>query len=216
MDKNRVAQVFFVLALIVCVGLAMGYHASAMEEEHHEPVAHETTGHKVAHEGHESHHYSKAQFLDLLWRAINFFLFAAIIYKFAAKPVRNALSQREEKISNTLGGLEKDKQLARQKFLEYEAKLAQLDKEKEKIIEEFIALGEVEKQKIIEQANKMAEQIKEGAKRAAAQEAKMSKDELKVEVADMATKMAKEIIKENFKPADQNKIVEEYLAKMGG
>ena len=216
-NKNhRVAQIFFMLVLICCVSLVMRIYYARAIEEHHGPVAHETAEHEVTHEGHEAHHFTRHQYFDLLWRALNFFLFAAIIYKLTAKPVRNALNQKEEQIKTTLEDLEKEKRLTRQKFLEYEAKLAQLDKEKEKIIKEFIVAGEAEKKRIIEEANKMAEQIKEGAKRAAVQEAKMAKEELRAEIAEMATKMAEDIIKENFKTEDQKKIVEEYLAKMGG
>ena len=201
-NHNKVAQVFFMLVLICCVSLVMGMCYARATEEPHGPVAHETVEHEATHEGHEAHHFTRHQYFDLLWRALNFFLFAAIIYKLTAKPARNALNQREEGIKTTLEELEKEKQLARQKFLEYEAKLAQLDKEKEKIIKEFIAIGEAEKQKIIEEANKIAEQIKEGAKRAAVQEAKMAKKELRAEIAEMATKMAEDIIKENFKAED--------------
>jgi len=217
MDRNhKVARVFFILVLVCGISLVIGMCYARTTEEHHGPVAHETAEHEVTHEGHEAHHFTRHQYFDLLWRALNFFLFAAIIYKLTAKPVRNALNQKEEQIKTTLEDLEKEKRLTRQKFLEYEAKLAQLDKEKEKIIKEFIVAGEAEKKRIIEEANKMAEQIKEGAKRAAVQEAKMAKEELRAEIAEMATKMAEDIIKENFKTEDQKKIVEEYLAKMGG
>lgn len=207
--NKRTARCLLMLGLVVfLIGGFLGGAVLAAEYGHEEAGVHEAVGAEHA------EHYGRDQWFDLLWRTVNFALFAIIIYKAASKPLSNALKQREEKTKTTLEELEKEKQKARQAYLEYEAKLAQLDKEKEKIIQEFIALGEAERQKIIEMAQKTAEQIKEGAKRAAEQEVKKAKEELRVEVAEMAAQLAEEIIKQNFRPEDQKKLIEEYLAKL--
>ena len=211
MNSLKMISIIFI-SLIFLTGMAfVGYCVT----EHETHAVHET------HEAHEEHphaehHYGKSQLMDLLKRAVNFAIFVVIIYLVAAKPVGKSLRAREEEIKKTLDELERAKQAAHQKYLEYEAKLAQLDKEKEKIIQEFISLGESEKQKILETAEKMAQQIKEAAKRTAEHEAKAAKEHLRAEVAEMATKMAEEIIRKNFKPEDQKKLIEEYLSKIGG
>jgi len=212
MNKKIIPLFIIIICGLICisVGYAAVEHEEAVHEAHEIHKAHET------HEAHVKHHYSRQQFLDLLWRALNFFLFVAIIYLATSKRIRTALNAKTEEVYKTLSDLEKAKQAAHQKYLEYEAKLAQLDKEKEKIIQEFIALGEAEKEKILESAQKMAQQIKEAAKRAAEHEAKAAKEHLRAEVAEMATKMAEEIIRKNFKPEDQKKLIEEYLSKIGG
>jgi len=214
--NKRTAKFLFILGLVVFwIGGFLGGVTLAVEHGHGEAGVHEAAGGEHAeHAEHEELHYGRDQWFDLLWRAINFALFAIIIYKAAAKPLSATLRQREEEVKTTLEQLEKEKQKAHQAYLEYEAKLAQLDKEKEKIIQEFIALGEAEKQKIIEMAQKAAEQIKEGAKRAAEREVKRAKEELTIEIAEMATQLAEEVIKQNFKPEDQKKLIEEYLAKL--
>ncbi|MDL1970868.1 MAG: ATP synthase F0 subunit B [Candidatus Desulfofervidaceae bacterium] len=213
--NKRTAKFLLVLGLVVLgiAGFVVGT-ALAVEHGHGEVEVHEAAGGGHAEHGHGEHHYGRDEWFDLLWRTINFALFAIIIYKAASKPLGNVLKHREEAVRTKLEELEREKQKAHQVYLEYEAKLAQLDKEKEKIIQEFIALGEAEKQKIIEMAQKTAEQIKEGAKRAAEQEVKKAKNELRVEVAEMAAQLAEEIIKQNFKPEDQKKLIEEYLAKL--
>ncbi len=211
---NRKAKALFVLGLIFF--LVAGVCGSVvMAAEHGGPAEVTAHGGEGGHgETAEHHGYGRAEWMDLLFRAINFFLFAFIIVKFTAKPLANALRQRENKIETTLAELEEEKEKARKVHLEYEAKLAQLDKEKERIIQEFISIGEKEKEKIIEEAKKMAEQIKEGAKKAAEQEVRTVKQQLRAEVAEMAAQLAAEVIKQNFKPEDQKKIVEEYLSKM--
>ena len=124
------------------------------------------------------------------------------------------IEAEKEALRRKIHKLEKEKEKARQVYLEYEAKLAQLEKEKERIIQEFIAMGEREKEKIIEMAKKTAEQIKESAKKAAEQEVKSVKEQLRAEVAEIAAELAEEVIKKNFTPQDQKKIVEEYLTKL--
>jgi len=209
--KAKILLIFSLVLLVIC-----GTYRMVLAAEHAEHGTHtEVAAHEGGHGEHgEEHGYSRSQWMDLLYRTINFLLFAFIIGKFAGKPLVNALRQREEKIKVTMEQLEKEKECARQVYLEYEAKLAQLEKEKEKIIQEFIAMGEREKKKIIEMAKKTAEQIKESAKKAAEQEVKSVKEQLRAEVAEIAAELAEEVIKKNFTPKDQKKIVEEYLSKL--
>jgi F-type H+-transporting ATPase subunit b len=206
---NRKKIVVLIVGLVIISSLIATYNVKVKAAEPQEQALHET-------EESKGYHYSKEQLLDLLWRGLNFFIFAAIIYYFASKPLSKLLKQREENTKTTLEELDKERYLARQKFLEYEARLAQLDKEKGKIISEFITLGEKEKQKIIEAAHKIAEQIKEAAKRTAAQEAKMAREGLKAEIAEIAIKTAEGIIREQLILKDHNELIERYLEKMEG
>lgn len=192
------------LALIAVLILSLGCGLVWAVEEHGE-------GHAV----HEVH-YTKSQFFDLLKRAVNFGLFIAILVYFAAKPVGKMLRERLEGVKQTLEGVEQQKQEARKKYLEYEAKLAQLDKEREKIIDMFIGEGEKERQHIIEEAKKAAEDIKAGAKVTIEQEIKAARAQIRAEVAELVTKLAGDIIKQRFTKEDQDKLIDEYLAKMEG
>ena len=214
--KVKILLILGLVFLVICGTYQMVRASEDVEQgTHTEVVAHEGGhGEHGEHGEAHGHGYSRSQWMDLLYRTINFLLFAFIIVKFAGKPLVNALRQREEKIKVTMDQLEKEKEKARQVYLEYEAKLAQLEKEKEKIIQEFIAMGEREKEKIIEMAKKTAEQIKESAKKAAEQEVKSVKEQLRAEVAEIAAELAEEVIKKNFTPQDQKKIVEEYLTKL--
>ena len=212
-SKNNKIVFFLILIFVFSFGFGLVWAAEehATYEKHavHEGAVHEE------HAAHKTH-YSRSQFLDLLWRALNFGLFVAILVYLARKPIANMLRQRQENIKQTIEEADRQKQEARKKYLEYEAKLAQLDKEKEKIISKFIEQGEKERQRIIEEAKKAAEAIKKSAQMAAEQEMKTARAKLREEIAELATNMAGEIIKQKFTKKDQDRLIGEYLAKIGG
>jgi len=77
-----------------------------------------------------------------------------------------------------------------------------------------MAEGEVEKAKILDKANVVAERLKEMAALTIQQETLKATQSLREEVADLATKMAEDLIKEKATFADQQGLVEEYLKKV--
>lgn len=60
----------------------------------------------------------------------------------------------------------------------------------------------------------VAARIKDMAALSIEQETKKAAQNLKKEVAEQATQMAEEFIRKEITPADQNKLVEEYLQKV--
>jgi F-type H+-transporting ATPase subunit b len=189
-----------ILLFIFSSGLGLVWAVEEHGEEH--------AVHKV--------HYTKSQFFDLIKRAVNFGLFIGILVYLARKPIGKMLRERREGVKQTLEEVEQQKQEARKKYLEYEAKLAQLDKEREKIIDMFIAEGEKEGQRIVEEAKKAAEGIKAGAKVTVEQETRAARAQIRGDVAELATKLAGDMIKQRFTKADQDRLIDEYLAKMEG
>ena len=95
-----------------------------------------------------------------------------------------------------------------------EARLAEVAKERQKVIQQFMAEGEMEKAKILDKANLVAARIKEMAALTIEQETKKAAQSLKEEVVGLATQMATDMIKEKATYADQQGLVEEYLKKV--
>jgi F-type H+-transporting ATPase subunit b len=151
---------------------------------------------------------------DLLWRTVNFVVFAAILIKLVAKPAKNFFAQRSQDVANTL-----DEMAAKQAEFEAavaaaEARLAAVAKERQSVIQQFVAEGEMEKAKILDKANQVAARIKEMAAFTIEQETKKAAQSLKQEVVGLATQMATDMIKEKATYADQQGLVEEYLKKV--
>ena len=158
----------------------------------------------------------KEKWLDLLWRTTNFAGLVFILVFFLRKPFADGLSSRRDGIKDQLEALESRKAEAEQLYKEAEAKLARLDDEVNAIITEAVKQGEAEKEKIIADAERNAGDIKRQAEMAVAHEIAEAKTRLKGEIAEQAVLLAEELVKKNIQPADQSRMVELSLEKVGG
>jgi F-type H+-transporting ATPase subunit b len=151
---------------------------------------------------------------ELLWRTINFVVFAAILIKLVAKPAKKFFGDRTQEVATTLEELEAKKAAAEAAVKAAETRLHEVAQERERVIQQFIDEGEMEKSKILDKANQVAERIKEMATFTIQQETKKAAQDLKEEVVGLATQMATDMIKEKATNADQQGLVEEYLKKV--
>jgi F-type H+-transporting ATPase subunit b len=167
---------------------------------------------EAAHGG--GHGISPEKIQDLIWRTVNFVVFAGILIKLVAKPAKNFFSQRSQDVSTNLEELEAKQAAAEAAVKAAETRLQEVAKERDKIIQQFIAEGEMEKSKILDKAELVAERIKEMAAFTIQQETKKASQDLREEVVGLATQMATDMIKEKATYADQQGLVEEYLKKV--
>jgi F-type H+-transporting ATPase subunit b len=158
----------------------------------------------------------REKWLDLLWRTTNFAGLVFILVFFLKKPFSHGLSSRRDGIKDQLDALESRKAEAERMYQEAEAKLARLDDEVNGIITEAVKQGETEKAKIIAEAERNAGDIKRQAEMAVAHELALAKTRLKSEIAEQAVLLAEELIRKNIQPADQSRLVELSLEKVGG
>jgi len=151
---------------------------------------------------------------DLLWRTVNFVVFAAILYKLAAKPIKEFFSKRKTDIGAELQDLETQKIKVQKALREAKAQLAAVAAEREQIIQQYIAEGEAEKAKIIAKAEQAAQRLKDMAAMTIAAETKKAAAALKQEIVETAVQLSEQIIKEKIVPEDQQRLVDDYLAKV--
>ena len=151
---------------------------------------------------------------DLLWRTVNFVVFAAILVKLVAKPAKKFFGQRTQDVATSLEELEARQVAAEAAVKVAETRLQEVAKERQKVIQQFMAEGEMEKAKILDKAKQVAARLKEMAVMTIEQETKKAAQGLKEEVVGLATQMATDMIKEKATYADQQGLVEEYLKKV--
>jgi len=152
---------------------------------------------------------------DLGWRIVNFIALMIILVKFGAKPIGSGLAARRKQIKDELEELQQQRVETEQSYDAFQEKLANVESEIDTIVEKAIAQAEVEKIKIIEKAEQAAEDIKRTAEMAIQNEITEARRLLKNEVAEQAAVMAEELIIKNLTDADQVKIIDDYLAKVG-
>ena len=156
-----------------------------------------------------------AKWWDLLWRTLNFAVLLIVLIKVLAKPIANGLHARQQSIKEQFTDLEERKAEADNAYKTYEEKLASIDQEVSDIIQSAVAQGEAEKERIISDANRAAEDIKRQAEMAIQHELAEAKLKLREEVSNQAVVMAEELINKSLQDADQVKLIEDSLAKVG-
>jgi F-type H+-transporting ATPase subunit b len=151
---------------------------------------------------------------ELVWRIVNFIILAAILYKLSADKIRKYFSERSSDIAKLLDDVDKAKKETEAKYAEYQNKIADVEKEIGEI--RNLLVGEIEKEKsrIIEEGKIASEKIIVQAKESAQHEVEKAREDLKEAVAEMACKMASDIITEKITADDQKRIVDEYLDKV--
>ena len=159
---------------------------------------------------------SPAKLKDFMWRIMNFTALAIILLKFLKNPLVDALKGRKQSIAAEFEDLEARRSDAEQEYKEYESKLAGIDDELKQMVETAISQGQKEKERIIAEAEKAAENIQRQAEMAIQGEITEAKRRLKDDITEQAALMAEEIIKKNLQDSDQEKLVEDYLTKVGG
>jgi len=148
------------------------------------------------------------------FRVLNFAVLAIALVFILRKPLSQALSSRIKVIKDQLEDLQARKDEAEKKLAEYNEKLAQLEMEAEKIVDDYIKQGHEAKERILKEAQSSAEKLKAQARRNIEHEFEQAKFKLQEEIFETSLEKAEEIIKSKFSEDDQDRIVDEYLKKV--
>ncbi|GAB6909842.1 ATP synthase subunit b 1 [Desulfosarcina cetonica] len=148
------------------------------------------------------------------YRVMNFAVLFIGLFLVLKKPVAQALGGRIQGIKEQLEELEAKKKAAEAKLAEYNAKMAELDKEAEALLAEYLKQGEDAKDRILKEAELAAEKLKEQASKNIEYEFMQAKATLKEQIVEKALAKAEAMIKQKITSDDQEKLVDEYLEKV--
>ncbi len=162
---------------------------------------------------------------SLLWRepgepppflasVINFALLVFIVVRFGKKPLAAALSKRKDTIVRDLEDARRMREAAEQRLGEYEAKLAKIHEELDRLRREFRDQGERDKQRILAEANERRERMKKDAEILLSQEVKQIRQELVVEVVAEATRLARDLLAKEMTLGDHDRFADAFLAEI--
>jgi len=148
------------------------------------------------------------------YRVMNFAVLAGALFFLLRKPVTHALDTRIKEIREQLSELEAKKKDAEEKLSQYNKKLTHLDKEAEKIVEEYIKIGNQAKDKILKEAKFTAKKMEEQARQNIENEFKQAKLNLQADILERALVKAEKLIKSKITTDDQDRLVDEYFDKV--
>jgi F-type H+-transporting ATPase subunit b len=157
-----------------------------------------------------------ADLLDLLYRWINFTLLVIILVIVLRKvPIKEFFASRIEGIKKELEDLKKQRSAAESKARDLESKLKAFEGERKEILAQYRADGLAEKERILAEARDRAKQILEQAEMSIQYELQTAKEKLKDEVVAVAAQRAEEIIAREMTDRDQDRLVNEFIEKLG-
>jgi len=152
----------------------------------------------------------------LIWRVINTIALIALLVYFLKKPLQTFFSERTAGIRRELAEAKELRMKAEETIKEYEAKIAGMERELDRMRGELQKAAGAESEKVIINAERMSASVVEAAKLAAEQEVRKAKAELQGEAVKLAVQLAESLIREKINQDDHKRIVEDYLAKVEG
>ncbi|HKA33479.1 MAG TPA: ATP synthase F0 subunit B [Candidatus Binatia bacterium] len=159
----------------------------------------------------EEHHASVS---ELIFPFLNFLLFLFLIYKFVIPMARDYFKNRRAAIAAAINEADEAKRRGETLLADFRSRLARLGDELRSIREELRADAERAKAKLLEEAAEAARRIKSDADFLAEQEVRLARAELKREIVERAAATAERLVRENLTPADQKRMVGEFLTEV--
>ncbi len=153
--------------------------------------------------------------LDAAITAFNVFVLFILLSYILYNPVRNMLKKRQDKITSDREAAEADKKSAYELKLEYEEKLAQVEKEADSILSEARKVAMHNEQKIVDEAKQEAARIIARANTEVELEKKKCADDVKQQIIAVAQLMASKMVAKSLDAADSDALIEQTLNEMG-
>ncbi len=155
--------------------------------------------------GHES---------KLLWHAINLALVLAVLIYFARTPVRTYMAERRLNIEAGIEAARRGLADAERQLAACNERLASLDHEVEEIRRSVRAQAEHERERLLADARVAAERIRRDAQIAVEQESRRARQELRNEAAEMAVRLAGDLLKRQVTDSDRARLVDEFVERV--
>jgi F-type H+-transporting ATPase subunit b len=148
-----------------------------------------------------------------IWVLISMLVFLYIMGKYAVPPVLQALSEREQRIKDSLESAEKAIAKAERISEDNKKALKEAELKAQKIRKEAIEEAELRAERI-DKAKKDASKLLEDARNTIEQEKKQALSELRDEVAHLAIKSASMILEEELDEVKNKKLVDKFIGDL--
>jgi len=152
--------------------------------------------------------------MDFFWKVVNVVVLGAIIYKFAKKPVGNALSSSADSAKKVISDAREAEEKLTAELDEMRGKIAGLEKEAEQMVKTARKDAEIEKERIVEQGKHEIERMKRQASFALEQERRKAEADLRYWIAEESVTLAEKELKQEMNQKQQNKLATKYMNEL--
>ena len=152
--------------------------------------------------------------IDFIWKVVNVVVLAAIIYKFAKKPVAAALGSSAESAKKVIDDARNAEEKISADLSEMHSKIAGLEKEALEMVEAAKKDAEDAKARIVEEGKLEIQRMKEQASFALKQEQRKAEDDLRRWIAEESVKLAEGTLKKEMNQNEQKKLVKNFMDQL--
>jgi F-type H+-transporting ATPase subunit b len=153
---------------------------------------------------------------DWLPRLVNFAIIAGVLVYFMRKPIRDLFKNRSLEIEKALRESQEARDKAVAALAEMERKVRELEAEVRAMVADAQVRGEKDKAALVEEGKKASKDIQEQVKAGIEIELLKAKADLAAEASLLAVDLAEGKIKSSIGKQDHERIVKDYIAKVGG
>lgn len=151
---------------------------------------------------------------SFLWHAINLALVVGVIGYFVRTPIRTYMAERRQNIEAGIEAARRELSEAESRLAACNDRVASLDREIEEIRRTVHAQAENERDRLLADARVAAERIRRDAHAAVEQESRRAREDLRNEAAEMAVRLAGDLLKRQVTDSDRARLVDEFVERV--
>jgi len=150
----------------------------------------------------------------MVWTIATFVVLVLVLSKYAWKPLLKALQEREDGIRQALEQADRARSEAAELSRQNEQNLVRAEEEYQRIIREGKALADKLREEIVVKARQQAQREIQQVKEEIQRDIDAAKQQLRVEVADLAIQAAGKILDETLDAQKHKKLVDNFLNQL--
>ena len=154
-------------------------------------------------------------FWTALFTLLNFLVLFFVAKKFLIGPILKIIADRQKELDDLYADAGNAKANAEALQAEYQQKLEAAHATSEQIVRDAVQRGQTREEEIIHQANAEASAIMDKAAADIAQEKKKAINDAKNEISGIAMAIAEKVVGRQLNEADQDKLVDEFIDRLG-
>ena len=148
----------------------------------------------------------------MLWAAVNFLLFVALLVRFLRVPIRDYFRARSERLTEGLAAGARARERAEALRATIARDLADLPALRQRLRADLLAAAEREREQLIERGRQAADRIRADARVLAEQEFAAARNALRDELIEDAVRQASALLRQALKPGDQQRLLRDFIA----
>jgi F-type H+-transporting ATPase subunit b len=152
----------------------------------------------------------------LIVQVINFLILLVVLYRFVYKPLLGTLESRSAAIKQQLAEAQAARESAQRQLAEFEAKLTASQAEAQAVRDRALREAAELRERLTAEARREASHLVESARAEIEQDVRRARADLRREVAGLAVNIAERLIQRNVQAEDQERLVQEALARLDG